>query len=140
MMSSVALGQFTPQASSVYQFFGTIWFANFWQHPTWNFYLHHVSFFVLTLSVGFLLWRREYVLALYVFLSVWIALYLGHFESIFRYEATLFPALFVIGDVMRRFPWSLSLYPFGRPQKGREEIAVISKSTGYVPDPAARGH
>jgi Gpi18-like mannosyltransferase len=113
MMSVLAQQQFLPQITTVHQFFGTIWFANFWQHPTWNFYLHHVFFIVLTISAGFLLWRREYILALYVFLSVWVALYLGQLENQFRYGATLFPALFIMGDMLRRLPWSLRWTTFG---------------------------
>ena len=106
-MSLVAQGQFAPQATTLYQFAGTIWFANFWQHPTWNFYLHHVLFLVLNLALVALLRRREYALSLYVGLSLWLPLYLGQLENTYRYGAILFPALFTLGELARRLPWSM---------------------------------
>jgi hypothetical protein len=106
-ISPRAMGQFVPLVTSLSDFIGTIWFANSWQHPTWNFYLHHVAFLLLNLSVVFLLRRREYALGIYVFLAVWVALYQGLLENQFRHGAVLFPALFVLGDVSRKLPWSV---------------------------------
>jgi len=106
-MSSKALQQFVPPVTSLSKFVGTIWFANSWQHATWNFYLHHIAFIVLNVGVGFLLRRREYALGVYVFLSSWIPLYQGLLENQFRYGTILFPALFVLGDVSRKLPWSV---------------------------------
>lgn len=106
-MSLKAQAQFAPQATSLSQIVGTIWFTNSWQHATWSFYLHHVAFILLNVGVGFLLKRREYVLAVYVFLSLWVPLYLGHLENQFRYGVILFPALFVLGDAGRKLSWSI---------------------------------
>jgi Gpi18-like mannosyltransferase len=106
-MSLKAQGQFSPQATTLHQIVGTIWFSNYWQHATWNFYLHHLAFILLNVSVGFLLRRREYALGVYVFLSLWGPLYLGQLENQFRYGAILFPALFVLGDAARNLPWSI---------------------------------
>jgi Gpi18-like mannosyltransferase len=113
LMSVAAQAQFAPQATSLPQLVGTIWFANLWQHPTWNFYLHHVLFIVLNVTLIPLLWRREFALSLYVFLSLWCPLYLGQLENTYRYGAILFPALFMLGEMARRLPWSLRYALFG---------------------------
>jgi len=107
LMSFKAQAQFSLQATTLKQMIGTIWFANSWQHPTWYFYIHHLAFLLLNVGVGFLVARREYALAVYVFLSLWGPLYLGTLENQFRYGAIMFPALFVLGDTARRLPWSV---------------------------------
>jgi len=106
-MSLSAQAQFAPQATTLHQFFGTIWFANFWQHQTWSYYLHHLAFIVLNIAAGLLIRRREYSLSLYALMSLWVPLYLGQLENQFRYGALLFPALFALGDASSRLPTSV---------------------------------
>lgn len=97
--------QFGPLAKSAYEFVGTIWFANSWQHPElWQTHLHHVAFLALNAAAVALLFRREWALALYCLLSLWSPLYLGQLENAFRYGAALFPAVFLLGDGLRRLP------------------------------------
>ena len=111
LMSVRAQWQFNPPITSFYQYVGTIWFANSWQHKLWNIYLHHVVFVVLNVAGVLLLRRREYPLAVYVLLSLWGPLHLGHLDNAYRYGAVLFPALFILGDRARRLPptvrWAL---------------------------------
>lgn len=100
-----AQSQFGPLVKSFYEFVGTIWFVNSWQHPElWQTHLHHVAFLALNGAGLALLFRREWALAAYVFLSLWSPLYLGQLENAFRYGAVLFPALFLFGDAARRLP------------------------------------
>jgi Gpi18-like mannosyltransferase len=100
-----AQSQFGPLVKSFYQFVGTIWFVNPWQHPElWQTHLHHVAFVALNAAALALLFRREWALALYCLLSLWSPLYLGQLENAFRYGAVLFPALFLLGDGARRLP------------------------------------
>lgn len=100
-----AQSQFGPLVESAYQFVGTIWFVNHWQHPElWQTHLHHVAFLALNGAGVALLFRREWALAAYVFLSLWPPLYLGQLENAFRYGAVLFPAVFLLGDGARRLP------------------------------------
>jgi Gpi18-like mannosyltransferase len=108
-----AQGQFTPTINSASQFFGTLWFANAWQHVTWDYYFHHVLFVLLVLSVGLLLRRREWTLALYTALSLCGPLAQGHLENVFRYTTILFPALFVLGADVGRLPPVLRWTLFG---------------------------
>ncbi|MFL6211048.1 MAG: mannosyltransferase family protein [Pyrinomonadaceae bacterium] len=105
--------QFFPPVTSVYNYVGTIWFANYWQHPTGNFYLHHLAFVLLNVLGGMLLYERKLALGLYVLLSLWGPLYLGHLENAYRYGAVLFPALFLLGDRTQRWPWPLRLALLG---------------------------
>jgi hypothetical protein len=96
---------------SVYGYFGTLWFANSWQGTTWATILHHLFFILLNGAVIGLLWKREFALALYIFLSEWVQLSQGHLENAFRFGAVLFPALFFVGDMAGRLPqlvrWAL---------------------------------
>jgi hypothetical protein len=111
LMSVRAQWQFYPPITSLYHYVGTIWFANSWQYKTWNLYLHHVVFVILNVAGVLLLRRREFPLAVYVLLSLWGPLSLGHLENEYRYGAVLFPALFLLGDRARRLPltvrWAL---------------------------------
>lgn len=100
-----AQSQFGPLVKSAYQFVGTIWFVNSWQHPElWQTHLHHVAFLALNAAAVALLFRREWALAVYCFLSLWSPLYLGQLENAFRYGAVLFPAVFLLGDGLGRLP------------------------------------
>jgi Gpi18-like mannosyltransferase len=100
-----AQSQFGPLVGSVYEFVGTVWFVNPWQHRgLWQTHLHHVAFLALNAASVALLFKREWALALYVFLSLWLPLYLGQLENAFRYGAVLFPAVFLLGDGLRRAP------------------------------------
>jgi hypothetical protein len=100
-----AQSQFGPLVKSFHQFVGTIWFVNSWQHPElWQTHLHHVAFLALNAAAVALLLRREWALALYALLSLWSPLYLGQLENAFRYGAVLFPAVFVLGEGLRRLP------------------------------------
>ena len=100
-----AQSQFGPLVKSVYQFVGTVWFVNAWQHPElWQTHLHHVAFLALNGAAVALLLKREWALALYSLLSLWSPLYLGQLENAFRYGAVLFPAVFLLGDGLRRLP------------------------------------
>lgn len=102
-----AQSQFGPLVKSAYQFVGTIWFVNAWQHPElWTTWMRHLAFLLLNGAAVWLLIRRrrEWPLALYVILSLWTPLYLGQLENMFRYGAVLFPAVFLLGDGLRRLP------------------------------------
>lgn len=100
-----AQSQFGPLVKSAYQFVGTIWFVNSWQHPElWQTHLHHVAFLALNGAAVALLFKREWALAAYCFLSLWPPLYLGQLENAFRYGAVLFPAAFLLGDGLGRLP------------------------------------
>ncbi len=103
--------QFRPQITSLYQYFGTIWFVNPWQNRTWEMYLHHAAFVLMNAAAALLLRRREWALGLYVLLSLWGPLYQGHLDNEYRYAAVLFPALFALGDSAARLPallrWAL---------------------------------
>jgi Gpi18-like mannosyltransferase len=106
-------GQFTPLVASWHEYFGTLWFANFWQHVTWPYYFHHLLFLLLNLSLPLLVRRREFALAFYVAASLWITLEQGHLENVYRYAAVLFPALYALGDAAGRLPralrWALAV-------------------------------
>lgn len=100
-----AQSQFGPLVKSAYQFVGTIWFVNSWQHPElWQTHLHHVAFLALNGAGLALLFKREWPLAVYTFLSLWSPLYLGQLENAFRYGAVLFPAVFLLGEASGRLP------------------------------------
>jgi hypothetical protein len=87
-----------------YNYLGTLWYVNPWQHADWKGYLHEAFFFILNATAIGLLIKRQFPLALYVFLSLWAPLYSGHFQNTYRYGAVLFPALFLLGDSVRRAP------------------------------------
>jgi hypothetical protein len=100
-----AQSQFGPLVKSAYQFVGTIWFVNSWQHPElWTTWMRHFAFLLLNAAAVRLLARKEWPLGLYVVLSLWTPLYLGQLENAFRYGAVLFPAVFLLGDDLRRLP------------------------------------
>lgn len=96
-----------------YNYIGTLWYVNPWQHADWKGYLHEAFFFVMNGTAIALLVKREYPFALYVLLSLWAPLYSGHFQNTYRYGAVLFPALFLLGDSLRRLPTPLRYLLFG---------------------------
>lgn len=91
---------------SLYGFFGTLWLANPWQQGAdWFTALHHLFFFLLTAAaLGLLIRKKEVPIAFYIIVSLWMPLYLGHLQNAFRYGAVLFPALFFLGDSLKRLP------------------------------------
>lgn len=96
-----------------YNYIGTFWYVNPWQHADWKGYLHEAFFFVMNGTAIGLLIKREFPLALYVLLSLWAPLYSGHFQNTYRYGAVLFPALFLLGDGVSRLPLPLRYLLFG---------------------------
>ncbi|MBD0369651.1 MAG: hypothetical protein ICV60_02270 [Pyrinomonadaceae bacterium] len=90
--------------NSFYGYIGTLWFANPWQGTSWYTILHHLFFFLMNGAAIGLLLKKEFPLAFYVFCSIWVPLYQGHLENSFRFGAVLFPALFLIGDYLKRLP------------------------------------
>jgi hypothetical protein len=98
---------------SFYNYIGTFWYVNPWQHAGWKSYLHETFFFVMNGTAIGLLLKREFPFALYMLLSLWASLYLGHVENAYRYGAVLFPALFLLGDSVRRLPLPLRCLFFG---------------------------
>lgn len=97
--------------SSLYEWVGALWYANPWQSPNWRDHLHLFLFFLLCGAAVYLLRKREYPLALYVFLSTVMILFQGELVNMFRFGAVIFPALFLMGDQMMRLPrparWAL---------------------------------
>lgn len=96
-----------------YNYIGTFWYVNPWQHADWKGYLHEAFFFVMNGTAIGLIVKREFPLALYVLLSLWAPLYSGHFQNTYRYGAVLFPALFLLGDSVRRAPLPVRCLLFG---------------------------
>ena len=97
---------------SVAEYARTLWLGNPWQWTGWTSVLHLVFFYLLNAGAVGLLFRREFPLALYVLLSLWLPVMQGHVENSFRYGAILFPALFLLGDGFARLPrplrWALA--------------------------------
>lgn len=94
---------------SVYGWIGTLWYANPWQTPTWRDHVHLLFFVLFCGAAAYLFSRKQYALALYTFLSTSVVLFQGETVDMFRYGCVLFPALFVLGDLVMRlprpFPW-----------------------------------
>jgi Gpi18-like mannosyltransferase len=94
---------------SVYGWIGTLWYANPWQTPNWRDHVHLLFFFLLCGAAAYLITKKQYALALYTFLSTIVVLFQGETVDMFRYGCVLFPALFVLGDLVMRlprpFPW-----------------------------------
>jgi Gpi18-like mannosyltransferase len=99
--------------NSFHQYIGTLWFANTWQHADWKGYLYLLFFFIVNGAAIAMLIRKEYPFALYVLLSMWAPLYSGHLHNTYRYSAVLFPALFLLGDSLRRLPPPVRVALFG---------------------------
>ena len=96
---------------SFYGWIGTLWYANPWQSPHMVDHLHLLFFFLLSGTAAYFLKRKQYALGLYTFLSTILVLFQGELVNMFRYGAVIFPALFVIGDLIMRLPrpvaWSI---------------------------------
>ena len=90
---------------------GTLWYANPWQVPNWRDHLHLVFFLLLCAAAAYLFKKKQYSLALYIFLSTIAVLFQGETVNMFRYGCVIFPALFVLGDLVMRLPrplqWAL---------------------------------
>lgn len=94
-----------------YQWIGTLWYANPWQAGNWRDHLHLLCFFLLCGAAAYLVSKKEYPLAIYTFLSTITVLFQGETVNMFRFGSVLFPALFLIGDLVMRLPrpvrWSI---------------------------------
>ena len=97
--------------NSFYQWIGTLWYANPWQVTNWRDHLHLLFFFLLCGAAVYLARKKEYPLALYTFLSTITVLFQGETVDMFRFGAVVFPALFVMGDLVMQLPrpvrWSI---------------------------------
>jgi Gpi18-like mannosyltransferase len=90
--------------NSFYQWIGTLWYANPWQVANWRDNLHLLFFFLLCGSAVYLAKKKEYPLAVYTFLSTITVLFQGETVDMFRFGSVVFPALFLMGDVVMQLP------------------------------------
>ncbi|HEX8891100.1 MAG TPA: DUF2079 domain-containing protein [Pyrinomonadaceae bacterium] len=95
------------------EWIGTLWYANPWQAPNLRDHLHLLLFFLLIVSAIYFLRKRDYPLALYIFLSTIAILFQGELVNMFRFGVVLFPAMFLIGDQVTRLPRPLAWGIFG---------------------------
>lgn len=97
--------------NSFYGWIGTLWYANPWQVQNWRDHLHLLFFFLLCGAAAYLFRKKQYALALYTFLSTITVLFQGETVNMFRFGSVVFPALFVLGDLVMRLPrpfqWAL---------------------------------
>ena len=89
---------------SFYAWIGTLWYASPWQVPNWRDHLHLLFFFLLCTAAAYLFKKKQYSLALYTFLSTITVLFQGEMVDMFRFGSVIFPALFVLGDLIMRLP------------------------------------
>jgi hypothetical protein len=94
------------QVDSMYGALATMWFGNPWQDRGVFSILHHVFFFVLMGgAVALAVWKpRSIPLAFYVAASAAVVTFQGELANMFRFGAVVFPALFVVGDKLDRWP------------------------------------
>ena len=90
--------------NSLYGWIGTLWYANPWQVPNWRDHLHLLFFLLLWAAAAFLFKKKQYSLALYTLLSTITVLFQGEMVDLFRFGSVIFPALFVLGDLVMRLP------------------------------------
>ena len=94
------------QAEGLYGALATLWFGNPWQDHGIFSILHHVFFFVLMGgAVALVVWKpRALPLAFYVVASTAVVTFQGELANMYRFGAVIFPALFVVGDAIDRWP------------------------------------